>query len=119
MSVRKRTWTTLGGGVALAILLAVTVPAASAKIAVGAGAQSCGKWTRDHEAKDYVADLEDSWILGYVSASNTAPNGKDFLVKVDASALLALVGDYCREKPLDLINDAAQALVIGLWRRAR
>lgn len=90
-------------------------------IMYGAGTISCGEW-QQHRSSGYKANSyqAQAWVDGFLSGINTAGDGPDFLApKPDAVAFYAWIDNYCREKPLDALIQAAFALKKELASRAR
>ena len=71
----------------------------------GVGAQSCGKWTA--EKSELVRGFMNSWVLGYVTALGGVAGARD----TDSQAITAWVDNYCREHPLNRLDEAAATLV--------
>ena len=103
--------------VAFSALLLVTVPAGAANLIIGFGTASCGSWTEGQKQKERLADAQQQWLLGYVSAFNLQ-SSVDYLKGTDAPGLLSWISQYCAQNPLDTIQVAADALVIEVRRRA-
>lgn len=87
----------------------------------GAGMTSCGQWqeyrTRENKAMSYHIQ---AWIAGYLSGYNVAADDPDFLIgKPDPVAMYTWIDNYCRDKPLDFIVQAANMLRKELLARAR
>ena len=76
----------------------------------GAGATSCGTWTHEHQLRSVNATLQDQWVLGYVTAEELLSPTKRHKGDVDNQALLAWVGKWCAQNPLE--NVAAAAFVL-------
>jgi len=83
----------------------------------GAGVASCGKWLADRS--DWLANrsiqhgVDLSWVLGWLSAAGYYDVRGD-LRDTDADAVTAWVDKYCREHPLNEIDEAASSLVVEL-----
>ena len=97
----------------------VQVSFAGRKAYIGEGVYSCGAWTQERarDAKSQRAQLEKSWILGFVSGANIYGE-TEILSQLDAPTLYAWVDNYCRSKPLARVYDAALGMVDELLRRA-
>ena len=93
------------------MVVAVLAPAEAtmANNVIGAGIDSCGRWTADRQPVRGVSAAQDEqWVLGFLSAIGYA-TADGPLDGVDAQAVLAWVDNYCRANPLDHIMDAAHA----------
>jgi hypothetical protein len=90
--------------------------------ALGVGvAVSCGAWQEARRARNVQAMGQESWVLGYVSATNAfavATTQNDFLAAVDAAAIWAWLDNYCRQHPLEKLAEATDALIVDLMRKA-
>jgi hypothetical protein len=89
-------------------------------LGVGVGV-SCGAWQEARRARNVQAIGQESWVLGYVSASNAfavATTQNDFLAAVDAEAIWAWLDNYCRQHPLEKLAKATDALIVDLMRKA-
>ena len=69
---------------------------------------ACGAWTQERarDAELQRAQLEKSWVLGFVSGANIYGE-TEILSQLDAPTLYAWVDNYCRSKPLARVYDAA------------
>jgi hypothetical protein len=75
----------------------------------GQGNLSCGRWLTDRRS-DQATSLSDiSWVLGWLSAAGYY-DARGALRDTDANAVDAWVDKYCREHPLNDIQDAAVSL---------
>jgi hypothetical protein len=85
-------------------------------LALGAGMNSCGHWTKARAEGDSIVD--ENWIQGFISSHNHyafGPNDLGMGMKLDA--LRSWIDDYCSQHPAALIVSAAEALVIELIKR--
>jgi hypothetical protein len=73
----------------------------------GAGTNSCSLWSDARERETWFTSGQ--WILGFVSAANQY--SKVAPAKTDARSLASWVDDYCRERPMSDLADAARELV--------
>ena len=114
-----------------------TAPQVAAQTVVGGGMISCGEWLRLRSAedkggsnyRDLAANYQlRAWIDGFLSGANVGsgeaiardPRKPDFLSShPDGASLYAFVDNYCRSKPLNLIVQAAEALMKELQSRQR
>jgi hypothetical protein len=104
-----------------ALLLAIYATSANAFTVAGFGGQTCGKWVEDRASLGAMAELDEAWVLGFVSASNKpflVGTNVDILKGVDNAGAFAWLDGYCAKHPLDLIADAAGRLVDFLATRA-
>ena len=75
----------------------------------GVGNHSCGKWLATEHDSDEMF-INHNWVLGWISAADHyAVHGG--LRETDADAIVAWMDNYCRERPLKSVDDAAAALV--------
>jgi hypothetical protein len=106
----------------LAIVTAMTSEVVARDgIMYGAGMISCGDW-QQHRLSGYKSNSyqAQAWIDGLLSGLNAADSGPDFLVpKPDPVGYYAWLDNYCKEKPLDTLTQAALALKKELAARAR
>lgn len=110
--------------VAVAILLLAQSQAASALIndngqsmILGLGINSCGSWTENKRTDNLSNYTERQWLLGYVTAFNTwGPGDENISSGIDNNGLLAWVDNYCAANPLQTIGNAAEALVVTLYK---
>lgn len=107
---------------ALALMLAqAPVGGSSTHMTVlGAGNDSCGKWTDAKTNGGWPRVIYESWLGGFVSGMNM--NGSfmkygDLTEGMDIPGMVAWVDNYCAAKPLDKVMGATEALVIELLSR--
>lgn len=108
----------------LALSLLIAVPVASAPQTQDRGTQyrwmgemTCGGWRRtprDLEMIQKAALL--NWVLGFISG-RTALRGEDLLDDVDQASVSAWLDDYCAQRPLDNLLQAAVQLETDLQVR--
>jgi hypothetical protein len=96
--------------IALGFLLAVCGQALPAeKTMMVYALEDCGTWLQNRKYHGIPEELSKTWILGFVSGftvgstKSFSPNG--------AESLYAFVDQHCKEKPLDNLVNAAQALM--------
>jgi len=98
---------------ALALVL-LTRPAKADFTIKGAGAGSCGTWVEDRRAAPRSAELDLSWVLGFLSGIGfMGAVGDDPLNGVDADGVRAWIDNYCAAHPLINIEQAAAAFSIA------
>ena len=87
--------------------------AADAGIVLGPGSASCVTWNADRQRNEAHSQLNQSWVLGFVTAYNLyKPASQDSSPKpMDSRGMMAWIDNYCDANPLKDIFDAAQALV--------
>lgn len=102
------------------IALVATGQAYAKDTAIGAGAQTCGSWTQQHNDKgDVFGDMVE-WVEGYVSATNAMVTDLDLLSgPSDVEGMTAWLDAYCTAHPLDSIARASGFLVIQMGNRAQ
>jgi hypothetical protein len=88
-------------------------------MSIGYGSTSCGTWTAARKTKPWDTNIYRAWVLGFLSGYNGYyPTGdRDISKGTDNEALMAWIDNYCAERPLDAIADAAQMLIVELNRR--
>jgi hypothetical protein len=88
---------------------------AEAAEVMGAGIDSCGRWTSDRTDPHSPPALQDEqWVLGYLSAVGQMSLTKyDPLGGTDAFAVWAWVDNFCRSNPLSHIADAAETFFLA------
>lgn len=104
-----------------AVAPAISKPNASGTVAVmGAGANSCGTWTTEHQAPSARSTADDEWVLGYLTGVNSFGAGSSNISgNIDNAGVLAWVTNYCTSHPLDPINIAASSLVFELYAEGK
>ena len=81
----------------------------------GQGDGTCGQWTSEHYFNGNLgAKTQNAWALGFVSGAGFA-GAK--ISETDPDAIRQYISNYCRQKPLEHISDAAGRLVIDLMKR--
>jgi len=86
----------------------------------GAGWSSCGTWTAARRANGFDAQIQVSWVLGYLSGLNDSlDKNHDFLAGQDAQGITAWIDNFCAAQPLKQIFDAADALREELAKNRR
>jgi hypothetical protein len=86
-------------------------------IVYGAGNESCGTWLSSSTNQD-IRNWQTSWVLGWLSASGhyqVLGRMKD----TDAAAVTAWLDNYCKEHPLDELQEASAALIRELAKRGK
>jgi hypothetical protein len=105
----------LAGAVLILAVSALGVAAQEGKVRIlGSGSASCGVWTAARHDK-HAGGFE-QWVLGYASGvgSGSHASGRQDvnpLLGVDAQGVLAWIDNYCRDHPLEMVVDAANAFV--------
>jgi hypothetical protein len=75
-------------------------------IIYGAGTSSCGKWLEERRSgQDHGSIM---WLLGYLTAIGDQTRFR--LKATDVHAVKAWTDQYCAEKPLSSVLDAAREL---------
>lgn len=80
-------------------------------LGVGVG-QSCGAWTAArYNRSTQQSAANEQWILGFLSGTGYAggAHGGNPLHGVDADGVWAWIDNYCRNRPLDLLELAGAA----------
>lgn len=87
---------------------------------IGHGSSSCGTVVAAFERNSAEKYVHASWVNGYISAINEQVfNGKDLADGTDVEARSRWLYNYCKERPLEVLHTATQALVTELMRRPR
>src|SRR5262245_51119485 len=85
----------------------------AASTIIGHGTKSCGTWTQARRSHGAIEIAVTAWMGGYLSAMNFGPAALarlDVLEGPDVEGLYSWIDNYCREHPLDTIQDAANRL---------
>ena len=98
------------------LLMAFAAFATAAMPILGAGAVSCGTWTKDRKANLFAQAVNLSWVQGYISSYNFHTD-RNLFDGVDNDAITAWMDNYCAKNPLAAIHDAAVELEGELNRR--
>jgi hypothetical protein len=106
----------------LTILLLLPFDAMAKTITVrGEGFASCAIWIQEHATKSSRQAVQDSWILGYVTAATSmldVPGVEDVTAAFRNPDLVAWISEYCSSHPDEPIIRAADQLMRELLRRA-
>jgi hypothetical protein len=118
--MRRREWRDgcWAGVVIFVLLIGAPYAAAQSYIALGVGADSCGRWVADRRARNYDMVIKEGWVTGYLSGYNrwsprSAPD-RDISGGTDAAGLFAWIDNYCAAHPLMPLAGAAESLVFTL-----
>ena len=80
---------------------------------MGVAAGNCETWTKDKEEDCEAYRFDRVYLIGFLRGVNSlAP--KDIMASTDAEGLTGWIDNYCKEHPLDAIDDAANALALEL-----
>ena len=98
-------------GAALLALLAI--PATAAEYTTLAyGGITCAAWSDARSGKAQDAAVYEAWILGFLSAYNAFVfKGPNVAAGSDFDALRGMIDGYCKDRPKDDLDSAAQALI--------
>ena len=98
-------------GATLLALLAAPAPAAE-YTTLAYGGITCEAWANARSGKAQDAAVYEAWILGFLSAYNAFVfKGPNVAAGSDFDALRGMIDDYCKERPKDDLDSAAQALI--------
>ena len=98
-------------GAALLALFAAPAPAAE-YTTLAYGGITCEAWADARSRKAQDAAVYEAWILGFLSAYNAFVfKGPNVAAGADFDALRGMVDDYCKDKPKDDLDSAAQSLI--------
>jgi hypothetical protein len=104
---------------ALIFALVLFSPATNAMTILGSGAASCGTWSSDRQRNEAKSQLNQAWVLGYVTGYNVHKSAQDSVTKpMDTRAMMLWIDNYCDANPDRDIADAAKALIDELTDRA-
>ena len=85
---------------------------------LGSGTASCGTWSGDRQRNQSLSQLNQAWVLGYVSAYNIHKPAQNRMTKpMDTHQIILWIDDYCDANPEKNISDAAKALIEELTGR--
>jgi len=91
---------------------------AEARIVLGPGGSSCGTWARDRQQNQAGSQLNQAWVLGYVTAYGIHKPQEDSLPKaMDSRTMMNWIDNFCDANPDKDIADAAKALIEELTGR--
>ncbi len=93
--------------VILAIGLMTSAAEAQTYQGVGKGKSSCGTWTADRRHRQ--SNLDEQWILGFLSGIGYKSQSFDPLKGMDVNAVWAWMDNYCQAHTLDSIAMAGAA----------
>jgi hypothetical protein len=95
--------------VVIGLLMACQVASAQTTTSIGAGGESCGKWTS--QRTDVSArSAREQWVFGYLSGVNRMSPDRQAR-PTDAEAISAYIDNYCSRNPLHNIGQASLALI--------
>jgi hypothetical protein len=98
-------------GAAWLALLATPAPAAE-YTTLAYGGITCEAWTNARSGRAQDAAVYEAWILGFLSAYNAFVfKGPNIAAGSDFDALRGMIDDYCKDKPKDDLDSAAQSLI--------
>ena len=104
---------------AMIAVLVLFTPATGATTILGSGGASCGTWTGDRQRNEARSQLNQAWVLGYVSGYNIHKSAQDGMTKpMDTRTMMLWIDNYCDANPTRDISDAAKALIDELTGRA-
>lgn len=86
---------------------------------LGAGTDTCGKWTEHQPKLDIEAIAELGWLSGFLTGYNAFdhnPSG-NITAGIDGDGVSAWLTGYCTTHPLDRLSVAAIELVAVLRAR--
>ena len=99
--------------------LVLVSPVANATTILGSGGASCVTWSGDRQRNESKSQLNQAWVLGYVTGYNIHRSSQDGTTKpMDSRTMMLWIDNYCDANPARDISDAAKALVEELTGRA-
>jgi hypothetical protein len=103
---------------AIMIALALMSPPAEAKMILGPGAASCITWTGDRQRNEARSQLNQAWVLGFVTGYIVYRPPQLMSPKpMDSRAMMLWIDNYCDANESKDISDAAKALIEDLTGR--
>jgi hypothetical protein len=89
-------------------------------------ANSCGVWTNELRGTPKKVQLE-GWVLGFLSGwaetLSSAPESlvasRDPLARMNATAVIAWMNNYCSQHPLDTLTEATRHLMDEIVSRQK
>jgi hypothetical protein len=94
--------------------LVFCIPSLSQNITV-MSTYSCGKYVESRAQSSIAPSV---WLLGFLSGANTYKSQThDVLKDVDRQSIFLWMDKYCKEKPLDYIDDGARLLLTELHKK--
>lgn len=100
--------------VGISLLIAISTSAHAGVLVLGSGVVSCGKWTKEPNAKNSRLN----WVLGYLSGLNFMTR-EEVLERADSAGIEGAINKYCLENPLEDVVEAANNVFAQLKRMAR
>jgi hypothetical protein len=61
---------------------------------LGHGNRSCGTWLSDRRADSWGARMQESWVVGFVTAHNETTPGGNLTARTDINGLFAWLDGY-------------------------
>jgi hypothetical protein len=92
----------------LALTAALMPGAAMAYELLGPGGVSCGTWTADRRTDARLYQVDQAWVLGFLSGVGYAH--EDDLDPLQ-DLVAAWINNYCQRNPMQEIVDAARAFL--------
>jgi len=87
---------------------------------MGSGTKSCGSVVEAHEEDDWGKRINSEWVNGYITSYNNYEHtGQDVAKGIGAAAIDLWIYNYCKENPLDNLQDATRELVNEFVLRQR
>jgi hypothetical protein len=102
------------------LLVLLSVPAKSdvSTVVLGSGSASCNTWSGDRQRNQSNSQLNQAWVLGYVTAYNFHKPTQDSMTKpMEPRQIMLWIDNYCDANPEKNIADAAKALIEELTGR--
>jgi len=103
------------------LILPLSATAKTIKVR-GEGLAPCTSWVQEHDRKSNRQHVQDSWLLGYVTAVSgmlEAPDVEDVSAPFHNIDLVMWINDYCTSHPEEPLVRAADALMRDLARQAQ
>lgn len=95
-------------------------PMSEASVILGSGGASCGTWNADRQRNEARSQLNQAWVLGFVTAYNQyKPLHESMSKPMDSKSMMIWIDNYCDAHPQMDISDAAKALIEDLTGRGQ
>lgn len=98
------------------IFIMADATAQRASVPSGSGTVSCGQYLQDRKTDSRFDYQYTQWVSGYVSAYNVFSTYPQ-VGRQTAETVLAYLDKHCRDSPLDLVIQGAEAMIseLGGW----
>jgi len=102
------------------VFIVLIASGSRASVILGPGTASCETWSADRQRNQTFSQLNQAWVLGYVTAYNIHKPVESSMTKpIDNRQIMLWIDNYCDANPDKTISDAAKALIEELTGRAQ